>query len=565
MSRRVRRSGAAGLLAFVTLVSVRGSPAPAPVQQAPAAAPAAAPAQLLTLPADAVVAEPSGETATLTYFNRPIVVLRARVLGRRPSERAALATRVLGELVTAGLTRPVAGRAIEAGVLIGVERHVIIGVTPLDVDVLAGETLQSVADETVARLQSALDEAVESRRPAVWLRAAALAAAGLALGLTVLWVLGRLRRRVEIKLSDVTAKAVARTGLSDQQALRASHLLNYFERRFLTFVIIGLRLLVAYWTVAFALRQFPYSRPWGESLRGFLLGTIGGLGLGLVRGVPALFTIFVILILTRFVIKLLEPWFDAVERGAVKVPWIHQETAATTRRLMTTMLWLFAAAVAYPYVPGSNTDAFKGLSVVVALMVSLGSSGIVNQMMSGFMVTYSRALRVGDYVKIGDVEGTITHLGLLSTKLTTLRSEEITIPNAIVVSNTTTDYSRLADVVRTPTSVTIGYDTPWRQVHAMLLLAAERTPGIRRDPAPRVLQTALEDAAVKYTLTVCLEDQQSRYLTLSALHANIQDIFNEHGVQIMTPNYEADPQLPKVVAKQDWFAAPARQDPPPRD
>jgi small-conductance mechanosensitive channel len=119
--------------------------------------------------------------------------------------------------------------------------------------------------------------------------------------------------------------------------------------------------------------------------------------------------------------------------------------------------------------------------------------------------------------------------------------------------------------VRTPTSVTIGYATPWRQVHAMLLLAAERTSGIRRDPAPRVLQTALEDAAVKYTLAVGLEHQQSRYTTLSALHANIQDIFNEHGVQIMTPQYEADPESPKVVPKQDWFAAPARQEPPPRD
>jgi small-conductance mechanosensitive channel len=273
--------------------------------------------------------------------------------------------------------------------------------------------------------------------------------------------------------------------------------------------------------------------------------------------------IAVIVAVTHIVIKLLEPWFDAVERGAITVRWLYPETATTTRRLVTAGLWLFAAALCYPYVPGSNTDAFKGISVFVGLMVTLGSSGLVNQVMSGIMVTYSRALRLGDYVKLGDVEGTIIHLGLLSTKLRTLRSEEVTIPNAVVVSQTATDYSRFTDAVLTTTSLTIGYDAPWRQVHAMLLMAAERTPGIRRQPAPKVLQSALEDKAVKYTLTFCLEHQQARIATLSTLHAHIQDLFNEYGVQIMTPSYEGDPAAPKVVPKQDWFAAPAQPEPPP--
>ena len=135
--------------------------------------------------------------------------------------------------------------------------------------------------------------------------------------------------------------------------------------------------------------------------------------------------------------------------------------------------------------------------------------------------------------------------------------EESTVPNAVVVSQTITDYSRFADAVRTTTFVTIGYDVPWRQVHAMLVLAAERTPGIRRSPEPLVLQSALEDSGVKYTLSYCLDQQQSRVITLSALHAHIQDLFNEHGVQIMTPSYEGDPETPKVVPKQKWFASPA--------
>jgi small-conductance mechanosensitive channel len=152
---------------------------------------------------------------------------------------------------------------------------------------------------------------------------------------------------------------------------------------------------------------------------------------------------------------------------------------------------------------------------------------------------------------------------VLSTKVRSIMREEITIPNAVVVSQTTTDYSRLteSDGVFTPTSVTIGYDAPWRQVHALLLLAAQRTPGLRADPAPVVLQAALEDFYVKYTLYVSLKDQARRAIILDALHANVQDAFNEHGVQIMSPNYVLDPAAPKVVPKAQWFAAPAQREP----
>jgi len=242
---------------------------------------------------------------------------------------------------------------------------------------------------------------------------------------------------------------------------------------------------------------------------------------------------------------------------------MHPETAQPTRRLITAGTWLFAIVVAYPYLPGSETEAFKGVSVFVGLMFTLGSAGIVQHVMSGFMITYSRALRVGDFVKIGEVEGTVTHLGILSTKVRTPRREEITIPNAVVTATTTIDYSRFAqtDGVMTPTSVTIGYDAPWRQVEALLIGAAERTPGVRREPRPIVIQAALEDFYVKYVLMVCLEQQERKALTLHHLHANIQDLFNEHGVQIMSPNYEADPAAPKVVAKKDWYAAPAAEDP----
>jgi small-conductance mechanosensitive channel len=199
--------------------------------------------------------------------------------------------------------------------------------------------------------------------------------------------------------------------------------------------------------------------------------------------------------------------------------------------------------------------------VFVGLMVSLGSSGLVNQAKSSFMITYSRALRPGDFVRIGEVEGTVIHAGLLATKVLTRRREEVTLPNAVVAGSTITNFSRHAgEGVYTRTAVTIGYDTPWRQVEAMLLLAASRTAGVRAEPAPAVLQTALQDFYVEYTLIVVPEKPEDRLPVLSELHGHIQDVFNEHGVQIMSPNYEADPEAPKVVPKDRWFEAPA----PPR-
>jgi small-conductance mechanosensitive channel len=223
------------------------------------------------------------------------------------------------------------------------------------------------------------------------------------------------------------------------------------------------------------------------------------------------------------------------------------------------MIWIFALVMAYPYLPGSDTDAFKGASVFLGLMLSLGSSGFVNQILSSFMITYSRALHVDDFVRVGDIEGTVTHLGVLSTKIRTLRGEQVTIPNANVVSQTMTNYSvsEGAEGVYIATQVTIGYDTPWRQVQSLLLLAAERTPSVRTSPPPAVRQSALADFYVEYTLFVCPECPSLRAVTLSALHANILDAFNEYGVQIMSPNYEADPEAPKIVPKERWHDAPA--------
>ncbi len=321
-------------------------------------------------------------------------------------------------------------------------------------------------------------------------------------------------------------------------------------------------LFFVYSWLAFVLQRFPYTRPWGESLRGFLLERLSWLGLRMVGAFPDLFTVFLIVLVIRFVVRLLtgrvrsgRDWPD------LTLPYVYPETAQPTRRLLIMVLWLLGIALAYPYLPGSDSDAFKGVSVFVGLVLSLGSSGIVNQMMSGLTITYSRAVRLGDFVKIGSVEGTVTHLGALSTKVKTPRGEEVTIPNAVVMSDVTTNYTRFADTdgVYVPTSVTIGYDTPWRQVHALLLLAAERTPGIRSKPKPVVRQTALQDFYVQYTLLVCLEQPHTR-----ALGVRCSACEHPGRVQrIRRPDHVAElrggsGRTRKVVPPEQWYASPAK-------
>jgi len=202
--------------------------------------------------------------------------------------------------------------------------------------------------------------------------------------------------------------------------------------------------------------------------------------------------------------------------------------------------------------------------VILGIMVSIGASGVVGQVFSGVILVYTRALTLGEYVRILDSEGTVTEIGLFVTRLRTGMGAEIALPNALVLSNVTWNYSRVTRGTGfvLDTAVTIGYDTPWRQVHALLLEAAQPIAEITKQPAPYVVQTALSDFYVAYKLVVYVGSAQpaTRARVASDLHASIQDMFNRYGVQIMSPGYYEDPAAPKTVPETNWYAAPAKRD-----
>jgi small-conductance mechanosensitive channel len=525
--------------------------------QTPGAQPESMVAAIASAAASARTSDPP---ATLSFANRPIVELRATIMSRTPAARVETAEHTLKAITSAKPDAAVTTMATDQGTLISVDNRPVIVVFDADADALAGESMSSKAADAVGKLNVALREAAELRRPADLLRGAAVAIAITVLYVVLMWLLIRLEVRVASTLHNATERGLRRLpGGEVMVFVRAPRVVRWL----LNVIGVLLGLLMTYAWLTAVLRRFPYTRPWGESLRSLLISTVTSLTSSVVEHIPDLLKILVIVLVVRFATKLVNFAFAAIEEGRLAVRGVYPETAQPTRRLIVGFLWLFALVVSYEYIPGSNTDAFKGVSVFVGIIISLGSTGVMNQLMSGMMVTYSRAVRVGDFVRIGDIEGTVVHLGGLSTKIRNARNEEITIPNAVVASNAAVNFSRHADSdgVFTPTSVTIGYDTPWRQVQALLLLAAERTSTVRREPKPVVLQTSLGDFYVNYTLLVCVENPNRRLATLNVLHANIQDAFNEFGVQIMSPNYEADPEGRKVVPPSQWFAAPAAPDP----
>jgi len=508
---------------------------------------------------------PASQSVVFTYMNRPITTLRARVLTDTPADRASTATAILDRLVDEDRLGPVSAPVINGVLFLRVGNSDVLHLASADLNKQAGETLEQRGADARARLAVALDEARELHRGRGLLSGILRAAAATLLFVGLIVVLARANRRAVNRVYAIAGRNLERVGgrwLTSRDAW-----MTRFARVIVTTAFIALALLVTYWWLSFVLRQFPYSRPWGETLREQLLTMLAGVALAVAHALPNLLIVVVIITATRVAIAVTNAFFDAVERGTIVTAWTSADTSRASRRLTAAALWLFAAVIAYPYVPGSGTDAFKGVSVFVGIIVSLGSAGLVNQLMSGFTLTYSRGVKVGDVVRTGEVAGLVTRMGMFSMQLRTVCGELITVPNAVVVSQSMSNYTRTEGTphLSLDTQVTIGYSTPWRQVQALLTVAAERTDMVLRDPRPRVLQRALEDFYVRYQLIVAVDCRANYADVLNNLLANIQDAFNEHGVQIMSPNYEADPEQPAIVPRDQWYAAPATPPPtPPR-
>ena len=486
-----------------------------------------------------------GGTATLEVANRKILTFRATITGNTPRERVEAARARLDQLPTRGPVESIATHPLqvgnERGTAVMVGPRLVFVVAEGDVDLPAGETTEGVAGQAARVLGEALGAEREQRSLRLLLRSVLLSAFATVIAALVLWLFVRARRASHLGIARVGRREAFRLWGVDFGPIVRSTL------RALTFLVFWTLVVtvVEVW-LTYVLSLFPLTRPWSDALLGSVLGLLGRVGRTIVGGLPDLLTAVVILLVGRGFAGFVSTVVQRVEEGAAVLPGVYPETAGATRRILVGAVWLVTIAAAYPYLPGSGSEAFKALSLVVGLGLSLGSTGIVAQAMSGLVVIYSRALSRGDCVRVGDVEGVVSEVHLLSTRLLTIQGEEVTIPNTVVVNGPVKNFGRASKGQGALVSAraSIGYDTPWRKVHALLLDAAKDTAGLRADPAPYVLQRSLDDFYVQYELVAAVENPVERPYVASALHARIQDGFNAAGVQIMSPHYVFQPRHP---------------------
>lgn len=306
-------------------------------------------------------------------------------------------------------------------------------------------------------------------------------------------------------------------------------------------------LTILYLMIPFVLQELPVTHDYAVDLMASVKAHLWSVGDGILSFIPNLFFIAFVIFLTRSLIRFLKFVFLKIEKGYIVIDGFYPEWAGTTFQLLRFFVCMFALVIIYPYLPGSGTKALEGISVFVGLMISLGSSSAIANIIAGVMISYMRAFKKGDYVKIGESMGKVTEKGLIVTKMMTYKNEEITIPNTQILSSQVTNYSTRAQSreLILYTTITIGYDTPWTLVHKMMIEAAERSPLISKDKKPFVLQTALNDYHISYQLNAFTEHEDKIPGAYSELHQNIQQVFAENKVEIMSPGFTVLRNTPK--------------------
>ena len=354
----------------------------------------------------------------------------------------------------------------------------------------------------------------------------------------LIWALFKGSRWVKLKL--LTAWETRMDKLAAQGApVVYAHRLLPLVTGLLRIVRVMMIIILVYLALPVLFFIFPASKPIAVQLLGYVVTPFKSILLAIVHYIPNLLTITVIYIVTRYIVKLVKFIANEIAQGNFTINGFYAEWALPTYNIIRVLLFAFMFVVIFPYLPGSDSKIFQGVTVFLGILFSLGSSSAISNMVAGIVLTYMRPYKIGDRIKVGEVMGDVIEKNLLVTRLRTIKNEDITIPNATILSGHTVNYSTVAKTMGLVlnTTVTIGYDVPWQTVHNLLISAAEATEGIMTDKTPFVLQTGLNDFNVSYQLNAYTALSNQMAAIYSRLHQNIQDKFNEAGVEIMSPHY----------------------------
>jgi small-conductance mechanosensitive channel len=498
-------------------------------------------------------------TATVSFEGHPLFVLSAGFKNVTALQRARIVSERLEHLVHNAEFVPESLRVVDTEISADVQAGDFLAVAVMDMDTIGtGLGRHELAEQRASILRAELMRYRKERgaRRLGWAAVQTIVATLAVIAALIL--LTRLRRRGAAILEGWIENRREQIKTRTHSILEPDHVLRAIA---MLLKVVGglLSLALVYVYLSFVLSRWPWTEAAGARLGALILEPLSELGTGFVSHLPGFIFIAVVATVTRYVIKLINFAFAEIGAGRIRFQGFYPEWALPTGRIVRVVIVALALVVVYPFIPGSDSLAFKGMSLFLGVLVSLGSTSVIGNLVAGIMVVYMRSYSVGDVIKVGEEFGRVIETDVLATRLRTPKNVEITIPNSTMISSNVINFSRQAKGAGLilHTEVTIGYDAPWRQVHAMLLRAAARTSGLLKDPAPFILQRELGNFAVAYEINGYTREPERMNRIYHELHRHILDEFNEFGVGIMTPSYEGDRDEPAVVPKDQWYAAPA--------
>ena len=424
---------------------------------------------------------------------------------------------------------------------LSLDNEVILTVTPQDAKA-SRTSEEKVAKQAKEKITTVLQQYRKLRKPAQLLRGVIYAVLSTFALLIVLSFFTKVNRAIFPPAKNWIKSRIPGIRIKQIEFISSSNMVAVIIHIF-ELIRLFILLIISYIYIHFVLSSFPWTMSFSQRILNYILQTLN-LGLNeMAKYLPNVLTIAIIIGSTRYIIQLIKPFFKSLETGSLVIDGFYTDWAKPTYSLLSTLIIALAAVVAFPYIPGFDSPSFQGISVFIGVLFSLGSTSAISNVVGGIILIYTRAFQVGDRVQVGDIIGIIIEKNFLATRLNTITNQVITIPNSSLLNSNVINFSvslrELNEPLIIQTTITLGYDLPWRKVHAILIEAALSTKHILKERTPFVIQTSLDDFYVSYQLNAYINEPNLIVTISSELHQNIQDKCNEVGIEIMSPHYSS--------------------------